>query len=110
MVLLQVALRRRPIADTAGLEARALAEAARSDWQTGDYWMMDTPLTVKAELAAIRHDARTAVTLLNQEQWPTVIYALTERPRSTLYAAIRRCRGFHNPAAERTISRSMLPQ
>jgi DNA-binding SARP family transcriptional activator/tetratricopeptide (TPR) repeat protein len=108
MVLLQAALRRTPVGDTAGLEARAIDEAARSDWQAGNLWMMDTPLTVKAELAAIRHDARMAAAMLDQEHG--AIYALTERPAFDPIRGDPSLPWLHNPAAERAATRTTVRQ
>jgi tetratricopeptide (TPR) repeat protein/TolB-like protein len=108
MVLLQAALRRTPVGDTAGLEARALDEAARSDWETSFDYLMDTPLTVRAELAAIRRDARTAAAMLNQEQ--TAIYSLTERPAFDPIRGDPSLPWLHNPAAERSATRPIMQQ
>jgi hypothetical protein len=64
-VLLEAALYRGALADTAGLEAKALAEAAyRSDADWPEYSLFQTPVAVRAELAALHGDAqRTAAVL-----------------------------------------------
>ena len=108
MVLLQAALRRTPVGDTAGLATRAIDEAARWNRQALGDWMVDTPLTVKAELAAIRRDARMAATMLDQEKG--VIYSLTERPAFDPIRGDPALPWLHNPAAERSPPGSVLRQ
>jgi len=108
MALLKAALRRTPVGDTAGLEARALDEAARWDWNAGGDFMVDTPLTVKAELAAIRRDARMAAMMLDQEKG--LIYSLTERPAFDPIRGDPSLPWLHNPAADRSAPGSVLRQ
>jgi hypothetical protein len=59
-----------------------------------------TPLTVKAELAAIRRDARMAAMMLDQEKG--LIYSLTERPAFDPIRGDPSLPWLHNPAADRS--------
>jgi DNA-binding SARP family transcriptional activator/TolB-like protein len=82
IVLLQAA-REGATGDTAGLEARALAEAAaRSPADGKNSWKSEHPVAVRAALAALHHDAPTALATLrearNQGVWEYFWYS--ERP------------------------------
>jgi len=65
LVLLEAAVRRGALRDTAGLEAKALAEATARPSADGPMnWFSEHPLVVQAELAALRGDVkRTAAAL-----------------------------------------------
>src|SRR4029450_9618320 len=55
----------RPLQDTTGLEARALAEvAARPKSEATDRWISESPFAVQAELAALHGNPRRAATVL----------------------------------------------
>lgn len=64
MVLLQDALHRGALADAAGLETRARAEAAvRRKFDGKDEWISESPQAVEVALAALRRDPRRTATL-----------------------------------------------
>ena len=111
LVLLQAALERGAVSDTAGLEARALAEAAaRSTSDGSNSWKSESPLAVRAALAALHHDAPRAAVALSEARdrnvWEYFWYS--ERP------VFDRLRGdpvfdglLHDPASERRASATM---
>jgi hypothetical protein len=66
-VLLQAGLYRGALQDTAGLEAKALAEAAHlSDADWPDYWLVQNLIAVRAELAALHGDAQRTAAVLQE--------------------------------------------
>ena len=85
LVLLEAALRRGALHDTAGLEAKALAEAEARPSEDGPMnWITEHPLVVRAELAALRGDVkRTAAALqeaVARNSWdPKTDYGSFER-------------------------------
>src|SRR4029434_1884601 len=105
-VLLQAALEQTRLADTTGLEGRALAElAARSPSDTASAnWRSESPLAVRADLAALHRDAeRTAAALTEAKQRGVAEYFWhSERPA---FDGVRRHRAvsalLHQPGAER---------
>ena len=111
LVLLQAALERGAVSDTAGLEARALAEAAaRSTSDGSNSWKSESPLAVRAALAALHHDAPRAAVALSEARdrnvWEYFWYS--ERP------VFDRLRGdpvfdglLHDPASEHRASATM---
>jgi DNA-binding SARP family transcriptional activator/TolB-like protein len=104
-VILQAALRRGALQDTAGLEAKALAEAAvKMESVEGDAWSVESDLAVRAELAALHRDARTTATLLKEASDRSLFnyYWFSERPA---FDPVRGdplvAKWLHNPAADR---------
>jgi hypothetical protein len=110
MVLLQAALRRNPVGDTVGLETRAIEEAAKWDWHSQGTWMVDTPPMVRAEIAAIHHDARKAAAMLDDadEHGLYLIYWLTERPAFDPIRGDPAVPWIHDPSADRGAAQAMF--
>jgi DNA-binding SARP family transcriptional activator len=110
MVLLQAALHRGALGDTAGLEARALAEiAARPKSDGPGSWVTESPLAVRAELAALHRDVPQTATLLKEavERGVWEYYWFSERPAFDAVRTDPALAGLlHNPA---TIDRRSTP-
>jgi len=112
LVLLEAALRRGALQDTAGLEAKALAEAAARPSEDGPMnFISEHPLVVRAELAALRGDVKRTAAALQEavlrNSWdPKTDYGPFER------SAFDRVRGdpslsnlLHVPALDRRPTR-----